>query len=127
MSYATLLKHRCTLQSLNESFVNGVPQSSWVEVATGVKCFLDLNFIRRGKDPMWTAEAGRVSDRTGVLFLHGSAPVKSGMRVKMTFGPSGTFQIEGAVDEAWRPTSKHHIEVGVIEIPSQMSKGQEAK
>lgn len=127
MSYKSLLKHRCSLLELQESFVNGIPQSSWVSVAEGVKCFLDLNYIRRGKDPMWTAEAGRVSDRTGVLFLHGTAPAKSGMRVKMTFGPAGTFLIEGAVDQSWRPTSLHHLEVGVIEVPSQISKGQEAK
>jgi hypothetical protein len=127
MSYTGLLKHRCTLRQLNESIVNGIPQSTWVDVQTNVKCFLDLNFIRRGKDPMWTMEAGRPSDRSGVLFVVGTAPVKSGQRVQMTFGPSGTFLIEGAVDEAWRPTSKHHIEVGVVEVPSQISKGQGAK
>ncbi len=127
MSYGGMLKHRCTLQELNETFVDGIPRSEWVDAATGVKCFLDLNFLRRGKDPMWTPEAGRVSDRSGVLFLAGTAPVKSGMRVKMTFGPSGTFLIEGAVDEAWRPTSKHHLEVGVTEVPSQITKGQGAK
>lgn len=127
MSYAAMLKHRCTLQELTDTFVDGIPRSTWTDSATGVKCFLDLNFIRRGKDPMWTQEAGRVSDRNGVLFLAGTATVKSGMRVKMTFGPSGTFLIEGAVDEAWRPTSKHHIEVGVTEVPSQITKGQGAK
>ncbi len=122
-----MLKQRCTLLELSEAFVNGIPQSDWVPVAENVKCFLDLNFIRRGKDPMWTPEAGRVSVRSGVLFLDGSAAVKSGMRVKMTFGPTGTFLIEGAVDEAWRPTSKHHLEVGVTEVPSQITKGQGAK
>lgn len=128
MSYATMLKHRCDLLQLQESFVNGIPQTVWQKVNTQpVKCFLDLNFIRRGKDPIWTPEAGRTADRSGVLFLHGTAPAKSGMRVKMLFGPSGTFLIEGAVDEAWRPTSKHHLEVGVTEVPSQISKGQEVK
>lgn len=127
MSYGGLLKHRCSLQELKPTFQAGIPVSTWVEVATNIKCFLDLNFIRRGKDPMWTPETGRVSDRSGVLFLHGSAPVKSGMRVKMQFGPQGTFLIEGAVDEAWRPTKKHHLECGVVEVPSQISKGKEAK
>lgn len=127
MSYAALLKHRCSLLELNETFLNGVPSSTWVEVATNVKCFLDLNFIRRGKDPMWTPEAGRPSDRSGVLFLPGTAPVKSGMRVKMVKGPTGTFLIEGAVDEAWQPTRRHHLEIGVVEVPKQISKGQGAK
>ncbi len=127
MSYGGMLKQRCTVKFLQEGFVNGVPTSVWVERATGVKCFLDLNFIRKGKDPMWTPEAGRPSDRTGVLFVAGSAVVKSGDRIVMTKGPAGTFQVEGAVDEAWRPTSRHHLELGVTEVPSQISKGQEAK
>lgn len=127
MTYSSLLAHRCDLVELKESFVNGVPQSNWTTVKTNVRCFLDLGFIRKGKDPIWTPEAGRVSDRSGVLFLDGKAPVQSGMRVKMTKGPTGTFLVEGAVDEAWRPTSKHHIEVGVVEVPKQISKGQGAK
>lgn len=76
---------------------------------------------------MWTPEAGRVSDRSGVAFFAPTQIVKSGMRVKMTTGPSGVFLIEGAVDEVWRPTSKHHLEVGVVEVPSQISKGQGKK
>lgn len=124
MSYGSLLKHRCDLMELRESFVKGIPQSNWVVVEQNVKCFLDLNFIRRGKDPMWTPEAGRASDRSGVLFT--ATKVKSGQRLRMTFGPSGVFQIEGAVDEAWKPTRRHHYEVGVTEIPSQLSNGQGA-
>lgn len=124
MSYAAQLKHRCTLLELQTTFVNGVPQTLWQPVATGVRCFLDLNFIRRGKDPMWTPEAGRPSDRSGVCFLEPKAPAKSGYRIKMTKGPTGTFLIEGAVDEAWQPTKLHHLEVGVVEVPKQISKGQ---
>jgi len=128
MSYRSMMKHRCELLALDQSFVNGIPQSKWEPVgATPFRCFLDLNFIRRGKDPVWTPEAGRVSDRSGVLFLLGQAEVRPGMRVRMLRGPTGTFLIEGAVDEAWRPTDKHHIEVGVVEVPSQISKGQGAK
>lgn len=127
MSYGAMLKHRCSLMELQSTFVDGVPRTTWVAVATGVSCFLDLNFLRRGKDPMWTPDAGRVMDRSGVLFVKGTAPVKSGQRVVMTKGPSGTFLIEGAVDEVWRPSSKHHIEVGVTEVPTQITKGQGAK
>lgn len=124
MSYKSMLKQRCTLLELTETFVNGIPTSDWAEVATNVKCLMDLNFIRKGKDPMWTPEAGRPGDRSGVCFLDPSAPIRSGMRIKMTKGPTGTFLIEGAVDEAWRPTDRHHFEVGVIEVPKQISKGQ---
>lgn len=123
MSYGTLLAHRCTLMEQKTSFVNGIPTSQYVAVKTNVKCFLDLNFIRKGKDPMWTPEAGRPADRSGVLFLAGNAPAKSGMRVKMTRGPEGTFLIEGALDEAWRPKNRHHLEIGVVEVPKQINKG----
>lgn len=122
-----MLKHRCDLLELQETFEDGIAVSEWTVVASKVKCFLDLNFIRRGKDPVWTPEAGRASDRSGVLFVHGNAPARSGMRVRMSFGPSGTFLIEGAVDEAWRPTSRHHLEVGVVEVPSQISNGKGLK
>lgn len=127
MSYAGMLKHRCSLQTLSSTFVDGVPRTAWVDVATSVPCFLDLDYLRRGKDPMWTPETGRARDRAGVLFLKGTAPVKSGQRIVMSKGPSGTFLIEGAVDEAWRPSSKHHIEVGVTEVPTQITKGQGGK
>lgn len=122
-----MLKHRCDLLELRETFEDGIAVSAWTLVASQVKCFLDLNFIRRGKDPVWTPEAGRASDRSGVLFVQGSAPARSGMRVRMSFGPSGTFLIEGAVDEAWRPTSRHHLEVGVVEVPSQIGSGKGLK
>lgn len=122
-----MLVQRCTLKELTTNFVDGIAVSGWTDVATNVACFLDLNFLRRGKDPIWTPEAGRPSDRTGVLFLSGTATVRSGMRVVMTKGPSGTFLIEGAVDEAWRPSKRHHYELGVVEVPSQISKGTGAK
>ncbi len=127
MSYNGLLAHRASLMTLESTFVDGVPMSRWVPYSTNVRCFLDLNFLRKGKDPMWTAEAGRPSDRSGVLFLSGKATPRSGMRVKMTKGPKGTFLVEGAVDEAWRPTKLHHYELGVIEVPAQISKGQGEK
>lgn len=126
MSFNGMLAHRCTLLALTSTFVDGVARTDWTPVATSVRCFLDLNFIRKGKDPMWTPEAGRPSDRSGVLFVSSNV-VKSGMRVRMTKGPTGTFLIEGAVDEAWSPKRMHHLEVGVVEVPSQISKGTAAK
>lgn len=128
MSYSSLLKHTCHLLSLQSGFKDGIPTSQWTQVTTKpVACFLDLQFIRRGKDPLWTPEAGRVSDRTGVLFVDKGAVVKSGMRVKIVFGPQGTFLIEGAVDEVWKPTELHHYECGVTEVPTQISAGTGVK
>ena len=123
MSYRALMKHRVTVLRLQETFVGGLPVHQWTEVATGVRCFLDLNFVRLGKDPTWTPEAGRPTDRSGVGFFLGDAPIKNGDRIKVTRGPSGTFALEAAVDEAWQPTRKHHLEVSIKEVAGQLSTG----
>ena len=121
MSYTAMLKHRATVRRLVASDLDGMPVHTWKTVAKDVPCFLDLNFIRKGKDPVWTPEAGRTADRSGVLFLGGDTVARSADRITMTKGPSGTFLIEGAVDEAWRPTDRHHIEVGVVEVANQLA------
>lgn len=120
MSFQAMLRHRCTVKRLIEGEINGIATASWQTVATNVRCFLDLNFIRKGKDPIWTPEAGRKTDRSGVLFTGNTAPLQPGDRISMTKGPTGTFEIQGAVDEAWRPTELHHLELGVIEVARQL-------
>jgi len=115
-----MLKHRCTVLRLQEAMVNGMPIYDWVPVRTNVPVFLDLNFVRLGKDPTWTPEAGRPTDRAGVGFFLGTAPIRNGDQIIMTKGPTGRFSLEAAVDEAWRPSSKHHLEVSVKEVSSQL-------
>lgn len=130
MSYRAMLKHRCQVLRMSESSVDGVPVLGFAPVTDDFhipqvyRCYLDLTFIRRGKDPQWTPEGGRPADRTGVLFADGTMPLRSGDRVLMTKGPTGTFQAEGAFDEAWTPQGLHHIEVGVIEVAGQIARAQ---
>lgn len=116
MSYRTMLKHRCTVLRLVETQQNGYDVHVWQQVGTNVPCWLDLNFIRQGKDPQWTPEAGRAADRTGVWFGMPLANVRSGDRLVMSKGPVGTFAAEGAVDTVWRPKNFHHLELGVKEV-----------
>lgn len=125
MSFKANLRHRCNLLELTEVQVDGLVSHDWNVVTNGanIRCFLDLNFIRRGKDPIWTPEAGRPSDRSGVLFLLPGAPIKSGQRIEIIFGPTGTFEVQGAVDEAWTPRKLHHLEIGVVEVGSPLAKG----
>lgn len=121
MSFNGLLKHRCTVKRLTLTQVDGLSQQVWTTVQANVRCFIDLTFVRAGKDPIWTPEAGRPSDRVGVLFL-ALRSARSGDRVEITRGPKGTFAIEGAVDEAWTPRRFHHLEAGVIEVASPLAK-----
>lgn len=133
MSFRAMLKHRCHVLRMAESAVDGVPVVGYeplrdsADQPIAYRCFLDLNFIRRGKDPQWTAEAGRPADRTGVFFGEGSIPLRSGDRIQMTQGPAGTFLAEGAFDEAWTPSGRHHIEIGVIEVAGQIARAQYAQ
>lgn len=115
-----MLQHRCSVKRLTEGEVDGIATASWSTVASNVRCFLDLNFLRNGKDPVWSPEAGRRADRTGVLFASSSASIQPGDRIIMTKGPVGTFEVQSAVDEAWRPSSMHHVELGVIEVQRQL-------
>ena len=94
-----MLQQRCNIRRLVEGTTNGYVTFTYQTVETNVPCFLDLSFIRKGKDPMWTPEAGRPSDRSGVWFGMPKVNVQSGDQIVMTKGPSGTFQVEGAVDE----------------------------
>ncbi len=123
MSYSGMLKHRGRIYRLKETEVNGYSTMQWVELSGTIACFLDLNFLRPGKDPGWTPAAGRVAVRAGVMFTKARDGVRSGDRIQMVRGPSGVFQVDGAVDVAWRPTSHHHNELSVKEV-AQTTLGQ---
>jgi hypothetical protein len=126
MSLKSMLAHRCTLIEPVESSEYGSSVYTWQVVAENVRCFLDLNYVRTGKDALWIEAAGRPADRTGVVFFDGKTRIKSGYRMEMTKGPHGTFSIEGAIDEAWKPTRRHHLEIGVIEVATSMSRPEYA-
>jgi hypothetical protein len=91
------------------------------------RCFLDLTFLRRGKDPQWTPEAGRPADRSGVFFALGDIPLKAGHRIKMVKGHTGIFETSGSFDEAVTPHQRHHIEVGVSEVAAMRTRAEHAQ
>ena len=122
MSFLGLMKHRCDIYDLNKTAVDGALELQFVRIATNVKCYLDLAFIRKGKDPMWTPEAGRPSDRSGVLFMLPAVEIKSGQRIEMTRGPDGQFEILGAIDLLYRGDKAHHYEIGVTERAASLSR-----
>lgn len=133
MSFRALLKHRCNVLRLTQTSVDGSPQHVWNGLTDDagnplvLRCFLDLDYLRKGKDEYWVAEAGRPQDRTGVWFGLPDAPIKSGDRIAMIKGPTGTFEIQGAIDEAWQPAQRHHLEIGVIEVAASRARAAELR
>lgn len=126
MSYKTLLKMRCRILELVETQVDGLVSNEWAVTLGGssVRCFLDLGFIRKGKDPIWTPDSKTAENRSGVLFLAPKAPGKPGDRVEMLVGPPGTFTIDSSMDEAWTPRKFHHLECFVSEVARVYTSGR---
>lgn len=115
----------CDFYTLKRIDDDGSPITSYVKVNDKpIPCNLDLSLNRGAKDSLWVATVARPTDRTGVLFVSGSAkfPPKVGYRVKMVNGPAGVFHIQGTVDEAWGATLSHY-EAGVVEVSSLQYRG----
>lgn len=118
MSYFSLLKMRCRILEFTQSQQDGMTYQSWTPIFGGdkVHCFLDLGFIRAGKDPVWTPDTNTAQNRSGVLFLPPNCKANPGNRIQMLRGPGGTFEITSSLDEAWRPDKLHHLECFVQEV-----------
>lgn len=94
-------------------------EMSWVDQDApldSVPCRLDLVFLRPGKDALPAYEAGRATDRLGVMFCGAEVNLQAGDRVVATSGPvSGTFEIRSIPDRALDFSTAHHIEVQIVE------------
>lgn len=109
---------RCRIMETIAGNQDGMAFRSWAPIAGGdnVRCFLDLNFIREGRDPVWTPDSKTAQNRKGVLFLPPGSTAMPGNRVQMIKGPTGTFEIMSSLDEAWTVDKLHHLECFVQEI-----------
>lgn len=120
MSYRTQLQMRCNIleYTLAMDDATALVGRTWQIKTDGdnVKCFLDLFNIRPGKDPVWTPDSQTAQNRKGTFFLAKTSVALPGNRIQMLVGPTGTFEIKSAVDEAWTPRRKHHIEMYVEEV-----------
>jgi hypothetical protein len=91
-----------------------------------LKCRLDMNFIREGKDLPPAPVAGKAPDRIGVLFTFPYAPIKAGDRIvaieneQGKIPVAGTFEIRAIPDEAIDFADRHHIEVQIIETNQEL-------
>jgi len=100
----------------------GVPLYSFDVVNPSLRCRLDLNFLRPGKDQPAAPEAGRAPDRVGVMFCAVDADLRAGDRVKAVAGPvDGVFEIRVVPDVATDYSSGHHKEVQIVEVAQAFS------
>lgn len=126
MSLRNLLRMRCDVQRVTDVQIDGLVKQSWSVVESNQRCFLDLNFIRAGKDPVWVPDSGTAQNRSGVLFIAPETQARPGDRIHMILGPTGTFEISSAMDEAWTPKKLHHLECFVIEVNRMYTGGNNA-
>lgn len=86
-----------------------------------MRCRIDLQFLRPGKDTPSAAVAGAIPDREGIMFCNYSKLLKAGMQIetipdrKGNEVVHGVFEIKEIPDVALGYGSAHHIEVKVIE------------
>lgn len=113
--YSSVIK----VQRLTKTRTNGMTETTWVDQSAplnAVRCRLDLNFLRPGKDVPPAHEAGVAPNRIGVMFCAAGLPLRAGDRIVTVSGPvSGTFDIETLPDEAVGFSAAHHIEVQIVE------------
>lgn len=91
-----------------------------------LKCRLDMNFVRPGKDILPAPVAGRAPDRIGIMFTFPYAPIRAGDRlvaIQNEMGKipvKGVFEIRVIPDEAIDYSDQHHIEVQIIEVGQEL-------
>lgn len=107
------------VQRLTKTRTDGVTSMAWNDQPaplSAVRCRLDLNFLRPGKDIPMAQDAGTVPDRIGVMFCSASVPLRAGDRIVTVSGPvAGIFDIKVIPDVALDYASGHHIEVQIVE------------
>lgn len=97
------------------------PDEALNDMLQYLKCRIDMNFLRPGKDIAPAPEAGKAPDRIGILFCAPYAPIKAGDRLVTIPNEAnkipvkGTFEIRVMPDEAIDYSDQHHIEVQIIE------------
>jgi len=125
MSFRSLLRDRVDIERPTLDLSTGSAITTYQVIYPSVRCNMDLQLIRRGRDPIWTPEAKTTPKlRKGVLFFLVGADIQDGDRVRWVRGGSGLFTVERGVDTPKRPGKEHHIEVWVEEVAPQIARGQ---
>lgn len=127
MSYSNLLRDRVVVERPTVDLTTGSAITTYQPVdGIPIRANLDLQFIRKGRDPIWTPESSDTTPqlRTGVAFFLRTADVQDGDRIRWVKGGDGLFEIKRGTDMVKRPGQKHHLEVWISEIAPQIARGQ---
>lgn len=116
------------IERMTLTTVDGRPVTSWAPVEGGeaLRCRLDLNFLRPGKDVLPAPVAGRAPDRVGLMFYRLGAPLKAGDRVVAipngdgSMPVQGTFEIRVTPDPVVGYSALHHVEAQIIEVTQDL-------
>ena len=90
-----------------------------------MRCRIDLQFLRPGRDTPLAVVAGSIPDREGIMFCRFSPLLKAGMQLVTVPDRrgqevvKGVFEIKEIPDIALGFGNRHHIEVKVIESVQQ--------
>lgn len=111
------------IERMGLSAVDGVASMDWTTVPGGeyVRCRLDLNFLRPGKDIAPAPVAGKAPDRIGLMFCSNGTPIKAGDRVITIPNDAGQMPVEGTFEIRVIPdtvvgySAAHHIEIQILE------------
>lgn len=99
----------------------------WVTVPglEAMRCRLDLQFLRPGKDTPSAVVAGAIPDREGIMFCSNDPRLTAGMQIETINDRRGkqvvvgVFEIKEMPDVALDYADAHHIEVKIIETVQQ--------
>lgn len=126
MSYSNLLRDRAIIERPTIDLSTGSAVTTYQPIGDkALKCHLDLQLIRNGRDPIWTPESSDTTPelRSGVAFFLKNADVQDGDRIRWTKGGTGLFEVKRGTDMIRRPGQDHHLEVWISEIAPQIARG----
>lgn len=111
------------IERMGLSSVDGIASMDWTVVEGGeyVRCRLDLNFLRPGKDIAPAPVAGKAPDRIGLMFCSNGTPIKAGDRIITIPNDAGQMPVEGTFEIRVIPdtvvgySAAHHIEIQILE------------
>lgn len=125
------------VERMTLTVVDGVPTMAYAQATDPdpalnsmlqfLRCRIDLNFVRPGKDVPIAPVAGRAPDRVGLLITNPYAPLKAGDMVVTIPNEAGETPVEGSFeirvmpDEVIAFSSRHHLEVQVIEARQEVN------